>query len=49
MLLQNMVQDRITVRGKLAACIARLQGNLVSKALETWKAQHATEVTAWLI
>ena len=48
---RNMVQDRITLRGKLAACIARLQGNLVlSKALQTWIGQHATEVNvSWLI
>ena len=47
-LLQGMVMDRIAMRGKLAACIARLQGSLVSKALHTWKAQYANEVVPWL-
>ena len=47
MLLQGMVMDRAAMRSKLAACIGRLQGNLVSKALHTWKAQHDNEVASW--
>ena len=44
LLLQDAVAETIILRGKVAACIARLQSNLLSKALQTWIGQHATEV-----
>ena len=43
-LLQDVVIDRIAMRSKLAAGIARVQSNLLSKALQTWIAWRVSKV-----
>ena len=43
-LLQSMASERSAMRRGLQLCIAKMQGGLLARALQTWKEWHADEV-----
>ena len=43
-LLQSMASERSVMRRRLQLCVAKMQGGLLARALQTWKEWHADEV-----
>lgn len=43
-LLQRMASERSVMRRGLQLCIAKMQGGLLARALQTWNDWHADEV-----
>ena len=43
-LLQSMASERGVMRRRLQLCVAKMQGGLLARALQTWKEWHANKV-----